>query len=144
MRIVLDTNVLVSGLLTPFGAPAQIVRMVASGHLVLCHDARVLVEYEDVLRRPKFDFAEEAVVALLDQIRDEGTSMAGVPLPEALPDPDDEAFLEVALESGAEALVTGNLKHYPSESRQGMSVVSPREFLDRFKEATAGSNDPGS
>jgi len=38
MRIVLDTNVVVSGLLTPFGASAQIIRMVASGHLVLCYD----------------------------------------------------------------------------------------------------------
>jgi predicted nucleic acid-binding protein len=46
MRIVLDTNVHVSGLLSPFGPPAQIVRLVASGTIVLCHDARILAEWK--------------------------------------------------------------------------------------------------
>jgi predicted nucleic acid-binding protein len=128
MRIVLDTNVLVSGLL-------------ASGTIVLCHDARILAEYEEVLRRAKFAFPEDAVAALLDQIRDEGHSVVGVPLTEELPDADDEAFLEVALAGSAEALVTGNSKHYPEQSRQGMSVLTPKEFLDQFKER-AVSREP--
>ena len=136
MRIVVDTNVLASGLLTPFRASAQIVRMVASGQLVVCHDVRILAEYEDVLRRPKFDFPEAAVSALLDQIEDEGVSLATAPLREALPDRDDEPFLEVAVAANVETpedpvyLVTGNSKHFPEESRQGVKVVSPRLFVD--------------
>ena len=58
MRIVLDTNVLVSGLLTPFGSSGEIVRMVFSGELILCIDARILSEYKEVLNRPKFKFDE--------------------------------------------------------------------------------------
>ncbi len=140
MRIVLDTNVLVSGLLTPFGASAQIVRMVASGHLVSCHDVRVLAEYEDVLHRPKFDFPEAAVSALLDQIEREGISFATTPLGTSLPDRDDEPFLEVAVAANVETpddpvpLVTGNSKHYPEESRHGVQVVSPRFFVDPYRE----------
>ncbi len=139
MRIVLDTNVLVSGLLTPFGASAQIARMVASGHLVSCYDVRVLAEYEDVLHRPKFDFPEAAVSALLDQIEGEGIALATTPLGTALPDRDDEPFLEVAVAANVETpddpvpLVTGNSKHYPEESRHGVQVVSPRFFVDHYR-----------
>lgn len=138
MRIVLDTNVLVSGLLTPFGPSAQIVRMAASGRLAVCYDARILTEYEEVLRRPKFAFPKDAVAALLEQIEDEGVSIVAVPLAEALPDRDDEPFLEVARAAGAEAigdsfpLIAGNLKHYPKGSRGGVTVVSPRFFVDHF------------
>ena len=53
MKIVLDTNVLVAGLLSPFGSCGDIVRMVSSGNLTLCIDARVLSEYHEVLERPK-------------------------------------------------------------------------------------------
>lgn len=56
MKVALDTNVVVSGLLSPFGAPGEIVRMVASGALELCYDARILCEYRNVLLRPKFSF----------------------------------------------------------------------------------------
>ena len=68
MNIVLDTNVLVAGLLSPFGTCGEIVRMVSSGELILFFDARILSEYDEVLRRPKFRFAKEKVDALLDYI----------------------------------------------------------------------------
>ena len=63
MKIVLDTNVLVAGLLSPFGPCAQIVRMVSSGDLTLYFDARILSEYSEVLRRSKFRFQIDKVVA---------------------------------------------------------------------------------
>ncbi len=59
MKIVLDTNVLVSGLLTPYGAAAEIVRLIASGVLSVCYDTRILLEYQEVLARPKFQFMEK-------------------------------------------------------------------------------------
>ena len=60
----LDTNVLVSGLLSPFGPPGEIVRMVSSGAVVLCLDARIFAEYDDVLARPRFGFDPDSVAAL--------------------------------------------------------------------------------
>ena len=133
MKIVLDTNVIVSGVLTPFGAPGEIVRMVASGALELCYDARVLSEYQDVLLRPKFPFDQDHIDALLDQIKACGHVVAAKPLAKRLPDPNDEPFLEVALAEEVRCLVTGNLKHYPVKKRQGMSVVSPTEFLKAYR-----------
>lgn len=61
MIIVLDTNVLVSGLLTPFGSSGEIVRMITSGKLILEYDSRILIEYEEVLNRPKFHFDKEPI-----------------------------------------------------------------------------------
>ena len=133
MRIVLDTNVLVSGLLTPFNAPGEIVRMTSSGALRLCYDARILSEYKSVLHRPKFNLDPYHVSVLLDQIKTTGHPVAGIPLKKSLPDSTDEPFLEVAIAGKAASLVTGNLKHYPPAERQGVPVFSPAEFLKFYR-----------
>lgn len=133
MRIVLDTNVLVSGLLSAFGPPGQIVRLVSSGDIVLCLDARILTEYEEVLARAKFGFDQDAVLALLDFIDALSETTAAAPLPARLPDPDDEPFLEVALSARADCLVTGNTVHFPIGSRAGVTVLSPAEFMEHYR-----------
>src|SRR3989304_6486760 len=97
MRIVLDTNVLVSGLLSPFVPCAEIVRMISSGELTLYFDARILSEYHEVLRRPKFRFQTDKVVALLDHIEHCGHIVASSPLSNSLPDLGDQSFLEVVV-----------------------------------------------
>ena len=131
MKVVVDTNVLVSGLLAPYGPAGEIVRMVSAGHLSLCYDARILAEYAEVLLRPKFPFAPHLVDALLAQVREAGVVVASAPLPLPLPDPDDEMFLQVALAGAATCLITGNLRHYPAARRQGLPVATPAEFLQR-------------
>jgi len=134
LTIVLDTNVLVSGLLSPHGAPAAIVRMVASGTLTLCVDARVLGEYAQVLARPKFGFAPDRVAALLDHIAAEAIHVAPDPLGVRLPDPDDEPFLEAALSGEAAYLVAGNLGHFPPAAGAGASVLSPTQFVQLMRD----------
>ncbi len=140
MRIVLDTNVLVSGLLSPFGPPGEIVRLVSSGSVVLCVDARVMGEYEEVLLRPRFGFDPDSVAALLDYIDFRSEVAASEPLHTRLPDRDDEPFLEVALSCTADCLVTGNLGHFPHEARGNVTVLSPAEFVERYRSA---SNEGG-
>ena len=134
MKIILDTNVLVAGLLSPFGPCAQIVRMVSSGDLTLCLDARLLSEYDDVLRRPKFGFRIDKIAALLDYIEHTGIITASSPLPEALPDPNDQPFLEVAVAAQAACLITGNRAHFPARHCQGLTVLSPSEFLAFYRQ----------
>ena len=133
MKIVLDTNVLVAGLLSPFGPCAEIVRMVSSGEVTLCLDAIILTEYNDVLYRPKFGFDRDKVAALLDHIEHRGHTVASSPLRHSLPDPDDEAFLKAAIAGKAECLVTGNASHFPSKLCQGRKVLSPSGFLTSYK-----------
>jgi putative PIN family toxin of toxin-antitoxin system len=133
MRVVLDTNVLVAGLLSPFGPCAEIVRMVSSGEVTLCFDALILTEYIEVLYRPKFGFDKEKVSALIEHIEHCGHTVASFPLRQSLPDPDDEPFLKVAIAGKAECLVTGNTSHFPAKLSQGRKVLSPSKFLTFYK-----------
>ena len=130
MRVVVDTNVFVSGLLSPFGPPGIIVKLIGDGQIRICYDTRILTEYLDVLRRPAFPFGEAEVAAVLSPVVIEGELIAAPPLTTRLPDPDDEPFLEVAKAACADYLVTGNIRHFPPDHRQGVRVTSPREFLE--------------
>ena len=134
MRAVLDTNVLVSGLLNPYGSSGRLVQVLLGGGLSVCYDTRILAEYGDVLRRPSFGFLPDEVDALLEQIQTRGRLVAPQPLPAALPHADDEKFLEAALAGHAEYLVTHNLKHYPPSKRQGIRVVKPDGFLADYSD----------
>ena len=133
MNIVLDTNVLVAGLLTPSGPCCEIVRMVSSGELNLSFDARILSEYHEVLLRPKFKFSKDSVIALLEFIRYSGTVVASSPLPHALPHQDDEPFLQAAIAGQAACLVTGNRSHFPLKLCCGVKALSPNEFISFYK-----------
>ncbi len=133
MKIVLDTNVLVGGLLSPFGPCGEIIRMVSSGELMLCLDARILSEYAKVLHRSRFGLEKNKLSVLLDYIAHRGQAVASSPLADPLPDPDDEPFLEVALSGGIVYLVTGNHAHFPPNLCQGIKVLSPGDFLKHYR-----------
>lgn len=133
MRIVVDTNVLVSSLLSPFGPPNAIRQLIVAGTVQVCYDVRILHEYREVLTRPKFPFNPGDVDDMLTQIEADGVLISTRPLAGHLPDPDDEPFLAVALAGRARCLVTGNLRDFPAKRRQGLLVVSPRQFLDLYQ-----------
>jgi len=133
MRIVLDTNVLVSGLLSAAGPPGWIVEAVLAGDLELALDMAIRQEYEDVLHRPELRFSPEVVDDLFTAIDQFAFHVAAAPpCPVPLPDPDDEPFLAVAAATGS-VLVTGNLKHFPPRSRGGVSVLTPRQLVDKLR-----------
>lgn len=134
MRVVVDTNILVSSFLSPNGPPSEVVRGLMNGHLRVCYDMRIFSEYAGVLERPKFRISPGMSAKLLEHIRATGELISATPLSLRLSDPSDMVFLEVALAAQAECLITGNLRHFPSSCRQGMRVFSPAEFLDFFKD----------
>lgn len=132
MLVVLDTNILVSALLSPFGPPARVLDLVLSGDIRAAYDDRLLAEYREVLARPKFSFAPEEVVVVLDYLETDGERVTARPLPCDLPDPDDLPFLEVAAQAEA-VLITGNTAHYPEAVRGGVRVVAPGEFVRTWR-----------
>ena len=132
MIIVLDTNVIVSGILRPYSKAASILRLAATGAITLAYDLRIFSEYRDVLNRSKFAFAKEDIDAFLDQVEKEGVVVSVMPLKFRLPDPEDESFLEVALAGKAKAIVTGNKRHFPKKECEGTRILSPAEFLEAF------------
>ena len=132
MNVVLDTNVIVSAVLTERGPCARIVDMLGAGAFRLCADDRLLGEYDAVLRRPELRIAPADVEIVMDLIRHVALPIAAAPLPAGLPDPDDLPFLEVA--AAAEAvLVTGNIRHFPKKASKGVTVASPKECLELLR-----------
>jgi len=132
VRVVLDTNVLVSAVLTAHGACARIVDLLVEGELELYGDDRILAEYTSVLERPELRIDPRDAAVLLELLRSITHPVAGVPLPVQLPDPEDTAFLEAAAASQS-VLITGNTRHYPKGSRAGVKVLTPREFLEQMR-----------
>ena len=133
MRIVLDTNVLVAGLLSAAGPPGLIVEGVLAGALDVAFDPRIRAEYADVLHRPEFRFPRIRVDDVLAVIDAFGLQVSATrPWPEPLPDPADEPFLSVA-DATLSELITGNLKHFPAKCRLGVVVRTPREFIEAWR-----------
>lgn len=131
MRIVLDTNVIVSGLLDDSSIPAQVLDLCLTGDVDLAVDARILAEYREVLHRPELRLDPRDIADFL-AVTAYAEHVVGVPLPISLPDPDDVPFLEVAVAAAVDALVTGNTKHFrPREGRLAIPILTPRQFLDR-------------
>jgi putative PIN family toxin of toxin-antitoxin system len=134
MRIVLDTNVLVSAMLTAGGAPDTVLQLVLQGDLALLADSRILREYDEVTARARFGFNPVERQALLDTIEAIAMPVPALPLRLTLPDPDDRMFVEVARAGRADAIVTGNVAHFrPASGRLAVAVLTPRQAVDRMR-----------
>ena len=130
MRVVIDTNVLVSGVINPHGPPARVIDGVLAGRYAVLHDDRILSEYREVLMRPFFGFAPADIDPLLDFIEFMGEHISTRDLGVILADESDLPFLEVASAGLADALVTGNLKHFkPKRGKHDVYICNPAEFL---------------
>lgn len=129
MKIVLDTNVLVSGLLSPHGPPAQVLALVLNGSVTVQYDNRVLAEYREVLGRPKFGFPKEGIEPILEYLQTEGEFVTAEPTNRPFSDEGDRPFYEVAVTGRCEYLVTGNKAHFPKEN----FVKTPSEFLQIYR-----------
>ena len=125
---VIDTNGLVSAMLRWDSVPGCVLEHAFVGDIIPLLNEQVLKEYMEVLRRPKFQFDEEKINIIIDEIVKRGIFVDAEHTDEVLPDPKDIVFYEIVMEKRKhdEAfLVTGNIKHFPIESY----IVTPREML---------------
>lgn len=127
---VVDTNVLVSGLLSPFGPPGRIVDALQGRRLRLALDDRIEAEYRDVVARPGLGVARFRQDAFLATLQFQQHVTAAPWMYRRPPDEDDTMFLEVAFQTAALTVVTGNLRHFPPACRGPVTVRSPRDAWD--------------
>jgi len=123
-HVVLDTNILVSALLSPDGNPAKIFRMFLTGALSLIFSADIFNEYQDVLYRPRLRISADDAEKVLAAIWRYGENIEPVSSGNVMIDEDDRVFYDTAKSAGA-YLITGNMKHYPQEQ----FILTPTEFL---------------
>lgn len=138
MRIVLDTNVVISSFLKPAGNPSRVLRLILQGDLEIVINEEILAEYTEVASRPIFHLDRNRVLVVLDYLRSVAIHAPSLPIRPSLPDPGDEPFIEVALSTKADFLITGNKKHYPARSCEDVTVVTPAEFLKNLAFSSAG------
>lgn len=126
---VIDTNVLISGMLKKNSIPNIIVSKSLVGDIVPLINEEILTEYREVTARPKFQFPQESVKNLLDAIIRRGLWQDAENLAMTLPDEKDRVFYETVVAGRKKFetyLVTGNLKHFPTEE----FVVTPHQMLE--------------
>lgn len=131
--VVIDTNVLISALLSKHSdaATVQVLNAVFDGTIIPVFNDEILAEYDNVLHRPKFKFSDTNIQLLLDTIKTYGVFAEQLITNEILPDPKDLVFYEVVMAKQDENayLVTGNSKHFPKKP----FIVTPNELLDIMK-----------
>jgi uncharacterized protein len=130
MRVVLDTNILISACLKPGGLEARAVNLVLQGTLTACASKEVMAEYRDVLSRKKFEAVQVPASDLLRSLEAHVFKVKPVVKITVASDDDDNRFLECAFAGHAEYVITGNLKHYPPDSGN-TKIVNARQFFDR-------------
>lgn len=130
-RIILDTNVIVSALISNSAPTDVLYDIVLKNKVNLCLSAEVYDEYVSVLNRDKFsrfkNFKENAVIVLkeFDSIGQYYKTSQAVDL---ISDESDNRFLELALESSANYLITGNTQDFDFGTFHGTKIVTPRQY----------------
>jgi putative PIN family toxin of toxin-antitoxin system len=132
-RVVLDTNVIVSGLRSQRGAAFRVLSLVGSGLFEHCLSVALAFEYEDAVKRPasRVRLPKSVVEDILDFLcasaRQQKIHFLWRPV---LADAKDDMVLEVAIHGGCEAIVTYNIKDFRGSRRFGIKALRPQEFLE--------------
>jgi len=128
LRLVIDTNVLVSAAIKPAGLQRTVFLIAISKPARLYVSHPILKEYSEALARPELRIRKRLRLQLLQLIQNHGHTVVPTRQLEATTDPADNIFLECADAARADYLVTGNQKHFPRFWKK-TKVVTPREFV---------------
>jgi uncharacterized protein len=132
MRVVIDTNVLVSGLMFRNGNEARILGLLEAGSFIACVTLEILVEYEKVLARPKLRIDAYTRAGIMNQFRVNAILFTPVHRLTISPDDSDNRFIECAEAASVDFLITGNKRLFPA-SHGKTKIVNAREFLDAMQ-----------
>lgn len=129
IRVVLDTNIVVSALLKPDGNERRLLRMGLAGQFAMLVSPAILAEYQGTLARPKFRLQPDEVAATIEGIRNAVELVDPDVTVTIAPDDADNRFLECAQAGKADYLVTGNKRHFPE--RFGRTrILNARHLLE--------------
>jgi uncharacterized protein len=129
IRVVIDTNVLVSALLQPESLPANVLMPALSGQIQLFVSDPVFAEYDEVIRRRRLKRSPEIIESTLQSIRKLGHWVTPTIGAMACIDADDNIFIECAEAARADYLVTGNQRHFPVRWKK-TRVIGARDLIE--------------
>jgi putative PIN family toxin of toxin-antitoxin system len=129
LRLVLDTNIVVSAALRPHGLQRTVLLLAITKPAGLYISEAVVAEYRDVLSRPELKIRKGLRQQILRLIRSHSHMVKPLRTIQVAKDPDDNKFLECADAARADYLVTGNLRHFPKFWKK-TKVITSRELVD--------------
>ena len=129
IRVVIDTNVVVSANLSEEGIPASILDLAANRKILMLVSHPILAEYEEVLHRPRLKLDPIKAGNSLAVIRNTSKTVKPKKTVSKSPDESDNRFYECAEAGKANFLITGNTRHFP-QAHKGTQIVTPREFIE--------------
>jgi uncharacterized protein len=129
MQVVVDTNVIISGIIKPDNSPAKILNAILSRKLILNLDSRIFSEYERILKSLKFSFPENLVSELLYFIKKESYFTSPSPVQIEVKDKNDLPFIELAIHKNI-PIITGNKKHFEISNEFNLTIFTPSEFIN--------------
>ena len=129
LRLVIDTNVLVSAAIKPDGLQRAVLVLATTRPTTLYVSEAILAEYREVLSRPELKIRKALRLQLLQLIRSRSHPVKPSRALQVTKDPDDNKFLECADVARADYLFTGNQRHFPKFWKK-TKVITPREFID--------------
>ena len=129
LRLVIDTNVLVSAALKPNGLERTVFLLATTKPARWYVSAPIMAEYSAVLAYPELKIRKSLRLQIIQLIKNHAYSITPSPLPQVTTDPDDNIFLECANAARADYLITGNQRHFPRFWKK-TKVINSKEFLD--------------
>ena len=138
IQIVLDTNVIISAIVNPDRSPGKILELVFDQEVSLCLSPPMIAEIRRVLRYPKIvnlikqkgrtvELEEEQIDKIVEIAR---VTTGQVTIKPIATDPDDDMFLECAIEANADYIISGDKHLKDLGNFQGVPILTPRAFLD--------------
>ena len=136
IRAVVDTNILISGVIKPEGATGEILRRLRDGEFVLLYTEPLLAELAEVINRPrirqKYSLGSEDIETVLALILLRGEPIDPTRRVEICRDPKDNMILEAAVAGQADMITSGDFDLLSLREFEGMPIISPAEFLQRL------------
>lgn len=133
MRVVIDTNILVSGVIRPSGLVGEVLHHLRNGTYTILYAQSTLDELVDVLNRPrirdKYGVTHEDIKTVVALIMLRGESVIPSRQITVCRDPKDDQFLDVAVAGGADVIVSGDKDLLVLDPFEGIPIVAPRDFL---------------
>ncbi len=135
LKVVFDTNVIVSAALYEKGLPALLLSLGLEDKVRFFVSPALLNEYEAILKRPRFKLGQRQITELMGNINRKALIVAPTRRLNILKtDEPDNGVLECAIKAKADFIITGNKRHFPFEEFKGSKIVTPREFINSISE----------
>ncbi len=139
IKVVIDTNVVVSATLVDQGPSAAILNLTTSKRIQMFVSPALLAEYEEVLRRPRLKLDPARIADALSLIRGASTEVFPTGTLKISDHESDNRFYECAEAVQADYLITGNTAHFRKDHKT-TKIITPRDFIDLILPLLASSN----